>query len=145
MTIHETMPSDRRDGGKKLELVLSRIDFVLGEMPHSAVAERLGMNAETVRRQRQLQGPSRDFLEGLCRVWGVNLNWLLCGEGPPYKEDLREQVLQGCSAADLLRTLATKAEQHDDTSNTQASVQPLRLVPERTSPDWVGDRPSAGR
>lgn len=45
------------------------------------VATHTGYNEETVRRYLRDGGPSAEFLAAVCRVFGVNAEWLLLGNG----------------------------------------------------------------
>lgn len=93
-------------------------------LAYREIANRIGMNHETVRRMFNGGTPSAEFLGGLCKHFHIDADWLLLNRGSRKREDVVKWALQSCTASDLLRTLACKWESIAaslKSSHTQAS------------------------
>jgi hypothetical protein len=90
-----------------------RIAAVVGGRSIVSVAEDVGMNAETVRRQLAGGTLSLDFLIAFARVSDVRLDWLLLGQGHMRPSDERQAVLRDASMSELHRAMAEKWEAID--------------------------------
>lgn len=87
-----------------------RLVLAVGQRSIRHVGELTGTNHETVRRYLSGQPPSAEFLAALCRVLGLNANWLLTGRGPMKVEEVRLEALRESPAPDLLTALAATVE-----------------------------------
>lgn len=59
-----------------------------GESIH-AVARRLRMNQETIRRALQGESrPSGEFLQAICREYNLSAHWLFFGTGPKFADEV---------------------------------------------------------
>lgn len=59
------------------------------------VAAIVGMNHETVRRYLKGANPSIEFIKQVCVHYGVLADWLVLGDGPRTREDLKDELLEG--------------------------------------------------
>lgn len=87
-----------------------RLHEVFGNRSFRAIAEATGTSHETVRRYMQGQAPSVEFLEAVCRVAGVNGQWLLTGRGPRNSEQIRAHALKEANVSELLTAMARTLE-----------------------------------
>lgn len=87
-----------------------RISQVVGHRSSRAVAEATGANPESVRRYLGGQAPSIEFLQALCKAFGISGEWMLTGRGPMKAADAREAALRQADAGELLSALAEAVE-----------------------------------
>jgi transcriptional regulator with XRE-family HTH domain len=87
-----------------------RLHAAVGSRTYRAIAEMTDSNPETVRRYMQGQAPSAEFLAALCRVLGLNAQWMLSGQGPMKASQIRTHALGQASAAELLHAMAQTLE-----------------------------------
>ncbi len=64
--------------------VQARLKIVVGSRSMREIAEITGVHQESARRYMRGSTPSLGFLEKLAGGLGVNLHWLVSGEGPMY-------------------------------------------------------------
>lgn len=64
--------------------VQARLRVVVGSRSMREIAEITGVHQESARRYMRGSTPSLGFLEKLASALGVNLHWLVSGEGPMY-------------------------------------------------------------
>lgn len=109
-----------------------RVEALLVGAPHIEVAKKIGMNSETVRRQRQSQAPSWLFLRGMQRVYGANLNWILSGEGEATVENERARLLR---SADLSFLVAELGRRIGDLEGRVRTIESVRSSAEVGDPE----------
>lgn len=69
----------------------SRIKTVRGDLPQKIFANRLGVHVNTVQRwEAGTRLPCADDLLKLQQQFGININWLLSGDGPRYLSELEQ-------------------------------------------------------
>lgn len=104
--------SERTDSLRGVELspLHERLHEVFGNRSFRAIAESTSTSHETVRRYMQGQAPSVEFLEAVCRVAGVNGQWLLTGRGPKNSEHIRAHALREANVSELLTAMARTLE-----------------------------------
>lgn len=56
------------------------------------------------------QAPSVEFLQALCKAFGVSGEWMLTGKGPMKSADMKQEALRQADAGDLLSALASSVE-----------------------------------
>ncbi len=72
------------------------------------LAERLGVNQETLRRMVVTRTCSVKLLTPLCEAFEINAHWLLTGMGEPTRRDERRAQLAKATPTELCRALAEK-------------------------------------
>lgn len=66
-------------------MLASRIKSVRGDLPQKTFANRLSVHVNTVQRwEAGTRLPCADDLFKIQREFGININWLLSGDGPKY-------------------------------------------------------------
>ncbi|MEM8756474.1 MAG: hypothetical protein AAGF47_01665 [Planctomycetota bacterium] len=70
------------------------------------VAEATGSHPETVRRYMQGQSPNIEFVTAFCRVFELNPQWLLTGESPMRRAEMRGFHLAEADPTDLMAAVA---------------------------------------
>lgn len=84
--------------------------MVVGHRSSRAVSELTGINQESVRRYLGGQALSIEFLQALCKAFGVSGEWMLTGRGVMKAADAREAALRQADAGELLSALAEAVE-----------------------------------
>lgn len=84
--------------------------MVVGHRSSRAVSELTGVNQESVRRYLGGQAPSIEFLQALCKAFGISGEWMLTGRGVMKVADAREAALRQADAGELLSALAEAVE-----------------------------------
>jgi transcriptional regulator with XRE-family HTH domain len=87
-----------------------RLAAVVGQRSSRYIGELTGTNHETVRRYISGYAPSVEFLQSLCKAFGVSGEWLLTGKGPMKAADIRGSALREADAGELLSALASSVE-----------------------------------
>lgn len=83
-----------------------RLEAVTEGKTYRWIARITGTHPETVRRYMQGQSPSVEFVTALCSNLRINAQWLLTGEGPMRRDDLRAHHLAEADPAELLAAIA---------------------------------------
>jgi transcriptional regulator with XRE-family HTH domain len=87
-----------------------RLAAVVGQRSSRYVGELTNTNHETVRRYLSGQAPSTEFLQAVCRAFGLSADWLLLGKGPMKASDVRDHALRQADPSELLTALAVAVE-----------------------------------
>lgn len=87
-----------------------RLAAVVGQRSSRSIGDLTGTNHETVRRYLSGNAPSVEFLQALCRAFGVSADWLLTGKGPMRTSDVRHHALREADPGELLTALASSVE-----------------------------------
>ena len=78
------------------------------------IARATGGHPETVRRYMQGQSPNIEFVTSFCDVFDLNPQWLLTGEGPMRRDEVRSYHLAEADPADLLAAIAATIDRLTD-------------------------------
>ncbi|MEM9082483.1 MAG: helix-turn-helix domain-containing protein [Planctomycetota bacterium] len=114
------------------KLLATRLAIATHDCTIREIADRIEMNAETVRRYMSGRSPSYQFLAAICRHYEVLGTWLLLGEGPRTKEELIEQALHQVKANEMLQMIARRLDSIEDRLGELESVN-RGLRPRTTS------------
>lgn len=87
-----------------------RLSSVVGQRSSRHIGDLTATNHETVRRYLAGSAPSVEFLQAICRAFGVSGEWLLTGKGPMKAADIRHHALRDADAGELLTALASSVE-----------------------------------
>lgn len=87
-----------------------RLRQAVGTRSYREIAEATKAHPETVRRYMSGQMPSTEFLVELAELTGVNVAWLLTGEGPMYRKDVKLHALRDANPTELLHAVAQTLE-----------------------------------
>lgn len=87
-----------------------RLKIAVGDRSTKHLGELTATHPESVRRYMLGAAPSPEFLAGLCRGLGINADWLLNGQGPMKREDVRRFALLQSRGGELLQALAGEVE-----------------------------------
>ena len=68
------------------------------------------VHPETVRRYMTGQVPSTEFLIEVAEATSVNVGWLLTGDGPMYRKDIKLHALRDANPTELLHAVAQTLE-----------------------------------
>ena len=79
-----------------------------------AVGELTDHNSETVRRYMQGQAPSVEFVAAFCTALGLNIEWLVTGQGPMKRTEVRTQALKEANPTELFSAVAGGLERVGD-------------------------------
>lgn len=88
-----------------------RLRAVVGRRSIREVGALTNTPTETVRRYVQGHAPSVEFLQAICDAFRVNPAWLLHGDGPISKHDVRAHALREANPTELLNAIAYALEQ----------------------------------
>ena len=101
------------------------------------IARATGSHPETVRRYMQGQSPNIEFITAFCSVFAVNPQWLLTGEGPMRRDEVRSYYLAESDPADLLAAIAATIDRMTD------RIDRLELYCQQLETQLRGSRPEA--
>lgn len=87
-----------------------RLSSVVGQRSSRHIGDLTGTNHETVRRYLAGSAPSVEFLQAVCKAFGISGEWLLTGKGPMKAADIRHHALRDADAGELLTALASSVE-----------------------------------
>ncbi|MBY0113235.1 MAG: hypothetical protein K2Y21_10460 [Phycisphaerales bacterium] len=87
-----------------------RLKIAVGDRSTKHLGELTSTHPESVRRYMLGAAPSPDFLAAVCRGLGINADWLLTGNGPMKREDLKRFALLQSRGGELLQALAAEVE-----------------------------------
>lgn len=87
-----------------------RLRLVVGAASYRQIGEVTATHPETVRRYMQGQSPSVEFIAAVCHHYHVNGEWVLTGQGPMRRADLKAHALKLANPSDLLGAVATGLE-----------------------------------
>lgn len=87
-----------------------RLASVVGQRSSRHIGDLTGTNHETVRRYIAGYAPSVEFLQSLCKAFGVSGEWMLTGKGPMKAADIRATALREADPGELLTAMATSVE-----------------------------------
>ncbi len=93
-----------------LSLLHHRLRQAIGTRSYREVGELTKVHAETVRRYMTGQTPSTEFVIEVAEATGVNVGWLLTGEGPVYRKDVKLHALRDANPTELLHAVAQTLE-----------------------------------
>ena len=124
-----------------------------GPIVFRQVAERIDMNAETVRRCMSLTAPSVKFLIAVAEAYDVDLHWLLTGEGCARRPEPLHSAISRVDARRLFEELGRRfAELEARIAGLEQAVQRARSLQPATprslgvaAPGAVPSTPSPGR
>lgn len=68
------------------------------------------VHPETVRRYMTGQVPSTEFVIEVAEATSVNVGWLLTGDGPVYRKDVKLHALRDANPTELLHAVAQTLE-----------------------------------
>lgn len=83
-----------------------RLETALEGKTYRWISRATGIYPETVRRYMQGQSPSVDFVSSVCSQLEINPQWLLTGEGPMRRDDVRAHHLAEADPGELLAAIA---------------------------------------
>jgi transcriptional regulator with XRE-family HTH domain len=83
-----------------------RLEAATAGKTYRWIARVTGAHPETVRRYMQGQSPSVEFVTALCAQLKINAQWLLTGEGPMRRDEVRAHHLAEADPAELLAAIA---------------------------------------
>ena len=83
-----------------------RLERALEGKTYRWISRATGIHPETVRRYMQGQSPSVEFVTSVCSQLQVNPQWLLTGEGPMRRDEVRAHHLAEADPAELLAAIA---------------------------------------
>jgi len=87
-----------------------RITQVVGSLSLRTLSDRLGIHEERVRRYLNGAAPSLEFVEAVCRAFGVSRQWLVTGRGPRHSLTDEADVLNEAEAGELLEAVSDALE-----------------------------------
>ena len=90
--------------------------MAVGPVSYRQIAERVGMNAESVRRYMYGYAVPAEFIAAICREYGVSGSWLLLGLGTRTLAEHRLEAVRSATTQELLDVIAER-------------VPPVLLVP----------------
>jgi transcriptional regulator with XRE-family HTH domain len=93
-----------------LSLLHHRLRQAIGRRSYREVGELTKVHAETVHRYLTGQTPSTEFVIEVAEATGVNVGWLLTGEGPVYRKDVKLHALRDANPTELLHAVAQTLE-----------------------------------
>jgi transcriptional regulator with XRE-family HTH domain len=93
-----------------LSLLHHRLRQAIGTRSYREVGELTRVHAETVRRYMTGQTPSTEFVIEVAEATGVNVGWLLTGDGPMYRKDVKLHALRDANPTELLHAVAQTLE-----------------------------------
>lgn len=135
---------------KSLELkpMHRRLEAALEGKTYRWIARTTGIHPETVRRYMQGQPPSVDFVATICSQLHINPQWLLNGEGPMHRDEVRAHHLQQADPAELLAAIAATLDRLSErVDRLELFVQQLEsrlsLAGVAAGEDGDGDGPGA--
>lgn len=105
--IADTERIDRLDAMSALH---DRLKIAAGDRSTKHLGELTATHPESVRRYMLGAAPSPEFLAALCRGLSINADWLLNGQGPMKREDIRRFALLQSRGGELLQALAAEVE-----------------------------------
>ena len=83
-----------------------RLEVALEGKTYRWISRATGIHPETVRRYMQGQSPSVDFVSSVCSQLQINPQWLLTGDGPMRRDEVRAHHLAEADPAELLAAIA---------------------------------------
>lgn len=92
------------------EALTQRLRSLVGARSFREIGELTDTHPETVRRYLSGQAPSVEFLAAMCRAFSVTGEWLLTGQGPMRRGEVKGQALREASATELLTAIAATLE-----------------------------------
>ncbi|MEM1071532.1 MAG: hypothetical protein AAGB48_01180 [Planctomycetota bacterium] len=78
------------------------------------IAKATNAHPETVRRYMQGATPNIEFVTAFCNVFSINPQWLLSGEGPMRRDEVRGYHLAEADPSDLLAAIAAMLDRLTD-------------------------------
>ncbi len=95
-----------QDKSLELKPMHRRLEAALEGKTYRWISRATGIHPETVRRYMQGQSPSVEFVSSVCSQLRINPQWLLTGEGPMRRDDVRAHHLAEADPAELLAAIA---------------------------------------
>lgn len=83
-----------------------RLETALEGKTYRWISRATGIHPETVRRYMQGQSPSIDFVTSVCSQLDINPQWLLTGDGPMRRDEVRAHHLAEADPGELLAAIA---------------------------------------
>lgn len=83
-----------------------RLEAALDGKTYRWISRATGIHPETVRRYMQGQSPSIEFVSSVCSQLQINPQWLLTGEGPMRRDDVRAHHLAQADPSELMSAIA---------------------------------------
>lgn len=87
-----------------------RLRQAVGARSYREIGDMTKVHPETVRRYMTGQVPSTEFLVQLAEAVSVNVGWLLTGDGPMYRKDVKLHALRDANPTELLHAVAQTLE-----------------------------------
>lgn len=101
-------------GSPDLTPLCERLRLVVGQASFRQIGDATGTHPETVRRYMHGQSPSVEFVGAVCEHYQVNGEWLLTGQGPMRRAEVKSHVLRQAGPSDLLGAVASGLERTGD-------------------------------
>jgi transcriptional regulator with XRE-family HTH domain len=118
-----------------------RITIACSGLSCRELANRLGINHETVRRYLHGAAPSVEFIANLAEALDLSAEWLVLGQGPMYRVEMVAHALEEAGPQRLLHALGKlleRAYQHAQLdSPPRASATDLATSGQRVAPVQV--------
>ncbi|MEM9662893.1 MAG: hypothetical protein AAF937_11360 [Planctomycetota bacterium] len=121
-----------------------RLEVALEGKTYRWISRATGIHPETVRRYMQGQSPSVDFVSSVCSQLQINPQWLLTGDGPMRRDEVRAHHLAEADPAELLAAIAATLDRLSErVDRLELFVQQLEthlslVTPEAQSVDGTG-------
>ena len=85
-----------------------RLRITVGPASYRQIADRVEMNAESVRRYMHGQAVPAEFIAAVCRAYGVSGSWLLLGIGPRTLDADRSATIRSATTEELLAAISER-------------------------------------
>jgi hypothetical protein len=138
------MPQDKV---AELKPMHRRLETALEGKTYRWISRATGIHPETVRRYMQGQSPSVDFVSSVCSQLHINPQWLLTGEGPMRRDEVRAHHLAEADPSELLAAIAATLDRLSErVDRLELFVQQLETHLSLVTPGaGDGDRERANR
>ncbi len=83
-----------------------RLTEAAGKISYRQLGKITETHPETVRRYMQGQTPSATYIQSFCDALQISSDWLLTGEGPKNRGEIRTHALKNADASELLVAIA---------------------------------------
>ncbi len=117
-----------------------RLETALEGKTYRWISRVTGIHPETVRRYMQGQSPSIDFVSSVCSQLQINPQWLLTGEGPMRRDEVRAHHLAEADPSELLAAIAATLDRLSErVDRLELFVQQLETHLSLVSTEPTGD------
>lgn len=87
-----------------------RLLAAVGSRTYRQVGDLTNTHPETVRRYLQGQSPSVEFVAALSKALSLNADWILTGQGPMKRDQLKAHALATADTSELLTAMSETLE-----------------------------------